>query len=79
VLTPLLLKGKVIFLIVTIIATSYSVFLLLVYSPLISATLTTTANFYLDDQHSTKNGEVEILLNSFLIHVPLANLLLAFL
>lgn len=47
-LTALLLKGKVIFLIVTLMATSYSVFLLPVCSPLISATLMTTANFYHD-------------------------------
>lgn len=48
VLTPLLLKDKVIFLIVTLMAASYSVFLLPVWSVLISTTLITTANFYHD-------------------------------
>lgn len=48
VLTPLLLKDKVIFLIVTLMASSYSVFLLPVWSVLISTTLITTANFYHD-------------------------------
>lgn len=47
-LTPLLLKDKVIFLIVTLMAASYSVFLLPVWSVLISTTLITTANFYHD-------------------------------
>lgn len=47
-LTPLLLKDKVIFLIVTLMAASYSVFLLPVWSALISTTLITTANFYHD-------------------------------
>lgn len=45
VLTPLLLKDKVIFLIVTLMAASNSVFLLPVWSLLISTTLITTANF----------------------------------
>lgn len=48
VLTPLLLKDKVIFLIVTLMASSYSVLLLPVWSVLISTTLITTANFYHD-------------------------------
>lgn len=48
VLTPLLLKDKVVFLIVTLMAASFSMFLLPVWSVLISATLITTANFYHD-------------------------------
>lgn len=45
VLTPLLLKDKVIFLIVTLVAAYYSVFLLPVWSVFISTTLITTENF----------------------------------